>query len=116
MIAVLGYAVLLKYAGWILLGIWSFCMMRYGIPLLRSWRAARRLQALTDADQAAIYEAQLQRENREWLEAGLYEGNYPGETMPLTGMRRGLYEQYVSDWMPEDWKLPADWSGVIKPK
>lgn len=111
MIAVFGYAVLLKYGGWILLGLFGLLWLRYGVPLVIRWLRWRRVHALTEAEQAAIYEAQMNRENREWLEAGLYEGNYPAATMPLTSE---MYEP--RDWYDDDWGLPPDWSGIVRPK
>lgn len=84
MITVLGYAVLLKYAGWILFVLALWALLKYALPQGLSWLRRRKYRRWIEEDQAKAYEAQLDRENREWLEAGLYEGNYPGYTMPLT--------------------------------
>lgn len=35
------------------------------------------------------------------------EGDYPAATMPLTR---------PNDWGPEDWKLPPDWSQIVRPR
>ena len=108
MITVLGYAVLLKYAGWILFFTWLYFMMKDGAPLLIRLSRQRKLRRLNRSREARRFQAQLDRENREWLEAGIYEGRYPGATMPLTAP--------VPGWEPEDWKLPPDWSQIVKPR
>lgn len=43
--------------------------------------------ALTNKQKAALEAALIARaeaEHRAWLEAGIYEGDYPGATMPMT--------------------------------
>ena len=84
MIAVWGYAVLLKYAGWIVFGVIVWVTLKYALPQLISWLRWRAGNEWSALQQAKAYEAQLDRENREWLEAGIYEGQYPAVTMPLT--------------------------------
>lgn len=139
MIALLGYAVLLKYAGWILFAIFVYLMFREGVPRYVRWRALQRGRRVLDKRAAREYDAQLDRENREWLEAGIYEGQYPAETMPLTrdltwhdgvGWTPGptAWDLTPNTWdeaypipEPRDWydypsDAPPDWSGIIKPK
>lgn len=110
MIAVFGYAVLLKYAGWILFGIWLYFMLKEGLPRFVKWRRNRQWRAY--ADQVSLY-ARADYENQEWLHDGIYEGQFPGETMPLT---RDLQWHDGVGWEPEDWHLPPDWTGLIQPK
>ena len=54
-------------------------------------------------DREGEYVARAVAEDREWQEAGIYEGNYPGATMPLT------------EPLP-DGTGPVDWSKIIKPR
>ncbi|QHB37467.1 hypothetical protein SEA_AIKOY__62 [Mycobacterium phage Aikoy] len=122
MIAVWGYAVLLKYWGGILFVIALWACLKYGVPHVRSWLDRRLYRRWIEADQARAYEAQLDRENREWLDAGIYEGRYPGYTMPMT-YGTSIHES------PEDWHMdaPTDpiaglddsddyWRKIVRPK
>ena len=54
-------------------------------------------------DREDDYVARAVAEDREWREAGIYEGNYPGATMPLT------------EPLPDN-TGPVDWSEIIKPR
>lgn len=110
MILLLGVAVLYKYAGWIIFAIFCYFMMKEGIPRFVRWRRLQRGRRILDERAAREYDIQLERENREWLEAGLYEGQYPGATMPLTAPQEPL------DWYDYPSNMPPDWSGIVRPR
>lgn len=117
MIALFGWAVLWKYAGWIIFGCFALWFLVYGIPLLAEALRLRKIRKVIE-QQSADYEAmryqeQLDRENREWLDAGLYEGDYPGYTMPLTR------EEWIVDPATERIAGSDDseyWSRIVRPQ
>jgi hypothetical protein len=107
MIAVLGYAVLLKYAGWILLGVWIL----FGVwAVRRAMRTARAYDREVNLDREAERECLLIRanyENAAYLRGdpvGVY-GHYTPPTMPLT---RPLPPPEPVDWYDYDDGL-TDW-------
>lgn len=105
MIAVLGYAVLLKYAGWILLACF---LLLSGWAITRAMRAAREYDREVDLDRAAERECLLVRANYEnamYLRGdpvGVY-GHYTPPTMPLT---RPLPAQAYAQ---HNYAEPCDW-------
>jgi len=100
MIAVLGYAVLLKYAGWILLGVW---ILLSAYVVRRALRVARTYDREVNLDRAAERECLIIRANYQnamYLRGdpvGVY-GHYAPPTLPLTRpLRPELYAE------PRDW-------------
>jgi hypothetical protein len=100
MTALLGMAVLWKYHGWIIFGVlvwlsWKVWEVQVE-PRLRDRRLTKR------AEEAAL-QLRADHENRQWLEAGLYEGHYPAPTLPVTyplvtnGQLTGWHE-YTDDY------------------
>jgi hypothetical protein len=86
MIAVLGYAVLLKYAGWILFSLW---ILLSGRAIQRAMRAARVYDREVDLDREAERECLIIRANYENRMAALGDpagvyGHYTPPTVPLT--------------------------------
>jgi hypothetical protein len=103
MIAVFGYAVLLKYAGWLVFALVVWVIAKAVVPPLVRWNRQRRLQA--EAEQECLL-IRANHENREWLEAGIFEGHYPTPTLPLEPL----------DWYDYPSQVPPDWSGIVRPK
>lgn len=70
-----------KYHAWIIFG--ATCYLWYKVwqhaDLGGRWRVRRRMKQLER--QALLRRADEQM--RDWNEAGIYEGQYPGVTMPL---------------------------------
>lgn len=101
--ALIGWLVILKYAGWIVGAAIVGWLVRVAIPAVAKARAdakyRRELLAYAMARSA-------EQENREWLAAGIYEGRYPGTTMPLTaevplyrdGNQRDWYDNHFTDY------------------
>lgn len=86
------YALLLwKYQGWIIFGILVWLSWRLWVLQVEPWLADRRLTER--AEQAALV-LRADHENREFNEAGIYEGHYPGATMPLDE-----YDDGMTEWL-----------------
>jgi hypothetical protein len=109
MIAVFGYAVLLKYAGWLVFALVVWVVAKAVVPPLVRWNRQRRLQAEAERECLLI---RANHENREWLEGNIYEGQYVTPTMPLTSP---LYAEPL-DWYDYPSQVPPDWSGIVRPK
>lgn len=79
--ALLGMAVLWKYQGWIIFGIVLWLWWKVWTTQVGPWLRERRLRR--EAEEECL-RLRAEYENRQWLEAGLYEGHYPAPTMPVT--------------------------------
>lgn len=121
----LGILVLWKYGGWLVGAVVVYLVCRGALPEWRAWR--RRVRARKAERRAArdLAYARAEQENRDWLADGIYEGQYPAETMPLTNQMLAAQNYYPKpypmspsnpDWGAEDWHLPPDWSGIVRPK
>lgn len=115
----LGILVLWKYGGWLVGAVVVYLVCRGALPEWRAWR--RRVRARKAECRAArdLAYARAEQENRDWLADGIYEGDYPAATMPLTPARPWLADlpsPYPPRWEAEDWHLPPDWSGIVRPK
>lgn len=86
MIALLGYAVLYKYAGVILLVVALWLVLKGVVPLVKSWRAAARTRRLTAEAERECLLIRANYENAAHLRGdpvGTY-GRYTPPTLPLT--------------------------------
>lgn len=105
LMAFLGLLVLWKYFGWIVFA--TACLVGFNLllrhaPAWRYRRAVRR-EARQRARDRAI--ARAEAENRDWLAGGIYEGNYPGATMPLTHNGNLALDDELDHYYGE----PRDW-------
>lgn len=99
MVGLLGMAVLWKYQGWIIFGVAVWLWSKVWRNSLGPWLRDRRL---TKRAEEAALQLRADRENRQWLEAGLYEGHYPAPTLPLTGVHEPRawydYDDGLTEW------------------
>ena len=101
MIALLGYAVLYKYAGVILLVFVLWLFLKAVVPLVKSWRDSARARRLTAQAERECLIIRANYENAMYLRGdpvGVY-GHYTPPTLPLT---RPLPPAEPRDWFDYD--------------
>lgn len=95
-------AVLWKYQTWIAIGVLTWFLYKLEVhQLIVSWWRARKARLAADRAEAELAAYRAEQENREWLRGGLYEGQYPGATLPLTTQEPRAWYDYddgLTEW------------------
>lgn len=102
MMALLGAAVLWKYQAWIIFGVALWISWKVYVVQVEPRLRERRLRRAAERESLLL---RADYENRQYLEAGLYEGQYPAETLPLVtdGQLMAWYDYKHDDGLTE-WK------------